>query len=282
MSGKLVIVSGAVLHCSAGSEPSTLVATSEATVGLLQIPTNEFVELGAPGVALGLLQGPASKLLGALDVASVKDHKAGTNIKPFGNCKIKEDRENKPGHKCPCGKPETPNPWTPGEADVALPTTSPILIEGSHLDCKQGGTIEIVSPGQSIFSVEGPGGHIDWFAARIKDGKLSVGPSFDAHTVRIEATHKVPVFDSFDLDADGYVSGPSLFGDLGVHNNSLGASLGANAGSAGVSVSKDIGSVKAKAGLDTSAGMGAAVHVGEKGIDVSFHDGIGFHWSIKW
>lgn len=121
--GILVVVNGATMSCTQGTQDSELAATHE------------------PSVALN-----------GQTVASVLDHKGGTNIPPFGNCKAKEKKKGKP---CSCDQPQTPEPWKPGGHTVLLPTLSDVAVVVSLLECTEGGIIQITDPGQSTMEIEG-------------------------------------------------------------------------------------------------------------------------------
>jgi len=130
--GRLVVINGAVLVCNGcPGTPSTLTVT-----GNLLTPT----AMGQP-------------------VATIKDHEPGGNIIPFSEiCKFTHKSCN----------PKTPDPWTPGESSVFLPSMVPLISELASLSCDEGGTIEILYAGQSEFSADMP---LD-FEAIYEDGVL--------------------------------------------------------------------------------------------------------------
>jgi hypothetical protein len=107
-----VVVDGATLECSGGSDPAPL--------------TSVF----GPNVNFSS---------GCLQAATINDFVPGLNFSHFGKCKHK--------HHKPC-KPHTPLPWSPGGA-CAVTSGAPLLMQGDTLPCTNGGTIRIVSPAQS-------------------------------------------------------------------------------------------------------------------------------------
>lgn len=77
--------------------------------------------------------------------ASIFDTAPGININNFGFCRLILQQ---------CA-PITPGPWT--DLGTSVVNVRPALVEGSTLACMHGGTISIVSPGQSTVEVYAPG-----------------------------------------------------------------------------------------------------------------------------
>lgn len=151
--GKLVVVDGTnIIICTGGAAPSTLTVTTSNTP-----PVN--------GAA----------------VATIQDHKSITNVKPFGICNLQGG--------LPC-IPKTPEPWMPGAKDVLTGESSssfPTLTENSFLSCHQGGLIQIIAPGQSIFSIGS-----EYELIYDEDGRL----------VGYAHLHDGEVMSAFDTDGD--------------------------------------------------------------------------------
>jgi hypothetical protein len=104
----LKIVEGATLWCSAGLMPSTITATP---------PLREYAE--------------------KKPLCFVNDYVFGTNIKPFGTCKITSQ---------PCA-PKFPKPWVSNSVALS-PVKNNVLNETSVLLCCTGGQINVLNPGQ--------------------------------------------------------------------------------------------------------------------------------------
>lgn len=109
--GKDVVVHGATLKCSQSDELSFLKAR------------NLHMEVDGNYVA------------------TVADHEPTENILPFGVCKHPKWKDK------PC-QPRTPSPWEPGEKSVEF-AGEVVLDVQSKCECKIGGTIKIIDPGQS-------------------------------------------------------------------------------------------------------------------------------------
>ena len=103
------VVNGALLRCSCGSIPSSLV--------VLPVHREQIERQFA---------------------ANIMDHAPMLNIMPFGVCATLQG---------PC-VPATPAPWTPGSPSVML-DAQPALDDPSILVCTVGGTITVSDPGQS-------------------------------------------------------------------------------------------------------------------------------------
>lgn len=136
LSSLLAVVDQAELHCKYQSKPSLLHATCA----------------------------DASADVNGRLVATVDDHKPGTNIKDFGECQKT--------HK-PC-VPQTPAAWSPPIIDLPLAGKS-ALHDHARLMCTTGGSpcISIVDPGQDRLSVGDAEGLL--LAAAIDD--LDLDPS---------------------------------------------------------------------------------------------------------
>ena len=120
--GPLAVADGALLSCNCGTEPTALLSTH------------------APGIEV------EGKML-----ASVLDHESGSNIAPFGRCKVKP---RVGGEFAPCVT-VTPTPWSEDEFAPFHAVSVAVLGQTSVLACSVGGQIVIDSPGQgSVSSVQ--------------------------------------------------------------------------------------------------------------------------------
>lgn len=116
---------GAMLQCSFGAAPSTLMV----------LPANRVVTSYMPA-------------------ANIMDHKPLVNILPFGTCSsmanpvVAAATAAKFGvmTPMPC-VPATPAPWLPGSPTVLL-SNMPSLQDSSKLMCTWGGVIQVIAPGQ--------------------------------------------------------------------------------------------------------------------------------------
>lgn len=116
---------GAMLQCSFGAAPSTL----------LVLPVNRVITSNMPA-------------------ANIMDHKPLVNILPFGVCSSMANpvviaaTAAKLGvmTPMPC-VPATPAPWLPGSPTVLL-GSMPSLQNSSKLMCMWAGVIQVVVPGQ--------------------------------------------------------------------------------------------------------------------------------------
>ena len=118
----ICVCMGAMLQCSFGMAPSTLVATSAPTVMVSNKP-----------------------------IATIMDNKPVANIPPFGMCNCPANPATvKPPPvmfaPAPC-MPVIPAPWAPGSPTV-MRGNYPALNNSSKLMCAYGGVISIVNPGQ--------------------------------------------------------------------------------------------------------------------------------------
>ena len=102
------VVHGALLQCSLGLAPSSLVV----------LPTRMTDDGGVPA-------------------ANIMDHIPMLNIMPFGMCSSIED---------PC-IPNTPAPWVPGSPTVLI-DNKPSLNDTSKCMCVWAGVISVTFPGQ--------------------------------------------------------------------------------------------------------------------------------------
>ncbi len=109
----MLVVHGAILVCSAGSSPCSLIVPPPSVQGEKK---------------------PA---------ANIGDHLSGTNVTPFGACALMGG--------APCA-PSLPAPWTPGSPDVFL-RGLPVLRNIDKLNCTIGGIITVSSPGQGTIMV---------------------------------------------------------------------------------------------------------------------------------
>lgn len=118
------VVMGAVLQCSFGVAPSSLVV----------LPTN--------------------KVMSMTPAANIMDNKPLLNIPPFGMCQSLANPTVAAATAAALGVltpmpciPATAAPWVPGCPKV-LVGNMPALESNSKLMCSYGGVIQIVSPGQ--------------------------------------------------------------------------------------------------------------------------------------
>ncbi|MCY1078671.1 DUF4280 domain-containing protein [Archangium lansingense] len=114
--GKQVVM-GALLKCSFGAAPSTLV-----------VP-------------------PTNKVLATTPAANIMDHMPMANIPSFGMCNSKGNPAVTPVTPIvPC-TPVTVTPWSPGCPKVLI-GNMPALESNSTCKCMWGGVITVVKPGQ--------------------------------------------------------------------------------------------------------------------------------------
>ncbi|MFY0567112.1 DUF4280 domain-containing protein [Archangium lansingense] len=119
------VVMGALLTCSFGAAPSTLV-----------VP-------------------PTNKVLATTPAANIMDHKPMANIPSFGMCQAKSNPAVIAATAAALGVP-TPAPCTPVTVDPWSPGCPKVLIgnmaaleSNSTCKCKWGGVIKVVKPGQT-------------------------------------------------------------------------------------------------------------------------------------
>jgi hypothetical protein len=121
----LHVCNGALLQCSFGAAPSTLVV----------LPTNRL-------------------LTGSQPAANIMDHQPMVNIMPFGVCSSLANPTVASATAAAQGVltpmpciPATPAPWAPGAPTVLL-GSMPSLDDTSKLACTWGGVITVAYPGQ--------------------------------------------------------------------------------------------------------------------------------------
>lgn len=119
------VCNGAMLKCSFGLAPSTLVV----------LPLNRVMTSNMPA-------------------ANIMDHKPMMNIMPFGMCTCPANPSVAAATAAALGTltpmpciPVTSAPWVPGAPTVMI-ANQPALNNTSKLMCNWGGIIEVVVPGQ--------------------------------------------------------------------------------------------------------------------------------------
>ena len=119
------VCNGAILQCSFGVAPSTLVV----------LPINRMLTSSQPA-------------------ANIMDHIPMVNIMPFGMCTSLANPMVASATAAAMGVltpmpcvPVTPTPWTPGSPTVVLGAV-PALDDPSVLMCTWGGVITVVFPGE--------------------------------------------------------------------------------------------------------------------------------------
>lgn len=116
-----IVVEGATLSCPAGSEPVTLVVTSNTI----------------------------EKISGEL-VATVADAVSMSNVPSFGTCTILTAQAN--GVTCPC-VPSIAGLWTPGSTTHKIGGVA-VLTQSATLACAIGGSISIDDPAQMVATAD--------------------------------------------------------------------------------------------------------------------------------
>ncbi|PYI55175.1 DUF4280 domain-containing protein [Paenibacillus flagellatus] len=124
-----VVCGGAMLQCSFGAAPSTLMVL------------------------------PANRVVTSMPIANIMDNKPMVNILPFGMCQsmanpvVAAATAAKFGTltPMPC-VPVTAAPWAPGSPTV-LVANMPALNNTSKCMCNWGGVIQVVQPGQMTIQV---------------------------------------------------------------------------------------------------------------------------------
>lgn len=126
----LQVCMGAVMQCSFGMAPSSLVV----------LPTNRVMTNDVPD-------------------ANIMDHIPLVNILPFGMCSCPDNPEVAAATAAALGVltpmpcvPVTPAPWVPGAPTVLL-GNFPTLDNTSELICTWGGVIEFVDAGEETVEV---------------------------------------------------------------------------------------------------------------------------------
>jgi len=119
------VCNGAMLQCSFGAAPSTLVVP----------PLNKVMTSNQPA-------------------ANIMDHVPGKNIQPFGMCASPSNPAVIAATSAALGVftpmpcvPATPAPWIPVDTTVIMAGT-PALDNNCTLNCLWAGVIKVVSPGQ--------------------------------------------------------------------------------------------------------------------------------------
>jgi hypothetical protein len=126
----LQVCNGAMLKCSMGVAPSSLIVTPEKLVNSSPVPA-----------------------------ANIMDHIPMKNIMPFGMCQSPSNPQVAAATAAAMGVltpmpciPVTPAPWTPGAPTVMI-KTAPALNDSSTLMCVWAGTITISSAGQTTHKI---------------------------------------------------------------------------------------------------------------------------------
>lgn len=126
--GNLVCM-GAMLQCSFGAAPSSLVVL------------------------------PANKVLTGTPAATIMDNAPIVNVPPFGMCSSLANPTVAAATAAALGVltpmpcvPVTPAPWAPGSPTVLI-SNMPALNNSSKLMCTWGGVIQINAPGQATTQV---------------------------------------------------------------------------------------------------------------------------------
>lgn len=117
-----LVVSGAMLRCTMGSSPSTL-----------QVP-------------------PGGPTVGGLPVATIANVQPLANIRPFGVCSSPANPAGGPNKPPPPCVPAIASPWIPGSPSVKAGNV-PVLNQACQCQCKWGGVISILTPGQQTTTV---------------------------------------------------------------------------------------------------------------------------------
>lgn len=119
------VCNGAMLKCSMGMAPSTLVV----------LPDKRILAGGQPA-------------------ANIMDHKPMVNIMPFGMCRSLANPTVASATAAAMGTltpmpcvPNTPAPWMPGNPTVMM-GGKPALLKNCKLTCVWAGMIEVTNPGQ--------------------------------------------------------------------------------------------------------------------------------------
>lgn len=119
------VVNGALLQCSFGLAPSSLVV----------LPVNRMMSSNQPA-------------------ANIMDHKPMVNIMPFGMCACPANPTVASATSAALGVltpmpcvPATSSPWMPGSPTVML-ANQPVLNNTSTCMCNWGGVITVTMPGQ--------------------------------------------------------------------------------------------------------------------------------------
>ncbi len=125
----MCVCGGAMLKCSFGIAPSTLMVT------------------------------PQNKVLTSMPIATIMDNKPMVNILPFGMCQSMGNPQVAAATAAAMGAltpmpciPNTTAPWVPGSPTVLI-ANFPALNNSCQLMCMWGGVIQINNPGQNTIQV---------------------------------------------------------------------------------------------------------------------------------
>jgi|SRR5579871_1136614 len=125
----LQVAMGAMMQCSFGAAPSSLVVL------------------------------PANRVLTGTPAANIMDGKPIVNVAPFGMCSSPSNPTVAAATAAALGVltpmpcvPVTPAPWVPGAPTVLL-GNMPALDNNCKLMCTWGGVIQIVNPGQTTVMI---------------------------------------------------------------------------------------------------------------------------------
>ena len=123
------VCGGAMLQCSFGAAPGSLVVT------------------------------PQNKTVTAMPIANIMDYKPMANVMPFGMCQSLGNPQVAAATAAALGvltpmpcQPNTVTPWTPGSPTVLI-ANFPALNDASILNCLWGGVIQITNPGKTTIQV---------------------------------------------------------------------------------------------------------------------------------
>lgn len=124
-----LVCGGAMLQCSFGMAPSTLMVL------------------------------PANRVTTSMPIANIMDNKPMVNILPFGMCQSPSNPTVAAATAAALGVltpmpcvPATAAPWTPGSPTVQV-ANMPALNNTSKCMCSWGGVIQITQPGQMTIQV---------------------------------------------------------------------------------------------------------------------------------
>lgn len=125
----LAVCGGALLMCSFGTAPSSLMVT------------------------------PKNMVMTSMPIANIMDHIPNSNIMPFAMCISMANPQVAAATAAALGVltpqpciPMTVAPWVPGSPTVLI-ANMPALNNSSKLMCNWGGVIQITSPGQGTIMV---------------------------------------------------------------------------------------------------------------------------------
>lgn len=126
----LQVCMGAMLKCSFGAAPSTLVVL------------------------------PVNRTLTQTPDANIMDHVPMVNIMPFGMCSAPTNPAVIAATTAALGTPTpapcvpaTPAPWAPGGNTTVLIANMPALDKDGTLNCIWGGVIQVQNPGQTTVEI---------------------------------------------------------------------------------------------------------------------------------